>query len=193
MQTENTFENRIQDSVENYGGHHIDDRMRARGSSYASYYALDNKEYYTTKENLEEKKHELEVLRVEYANLQLAMQVEYEHERLVGEDLAGVMAPIEKLGAKIENLKRFIKTARVVEPEVLKTDTVQLFSQVTLKVAGQPQSRTFRIIGEGDTSAGSGISCSSPVGKALLGRRVGESVVVEVNQKNLCYTIMSLN
>lgn len=193
MNTEILFDNKTTDCFENYGGHHIDDRMRARGNSYASYYSLDNKEYYTTREILEKRKLELEALQTEYANMQLALQVEYEHERLVGEDLAGIMAPMEKLSAKIENLKRFIKTARVFEPDVRKTDTVQLFSQVTLMVTGQSQPRTFRIIGERDMSEGSGITCSSPVGKALLSKRVGESVVVSVNQRRLCYTILSLN
>ncbi len=186
-------ENTSPDCFENYGGHHIDDRMRARGNSYASLCRIDNNsQHYATPEMLEEKKVELKSLQNEYAALHATIYGEGGRERMAGEELANALMPLEALAAKIANVQRFIATAHVTSGEEIATDRVRLLSKITVKVQGMEMPITIRIVGENDANLEKReISCSSPVGKSLLGRKVGESVDVNIAGRVVRYNILS--
>lgn len=185
-------ENTSPDCFENYGGHHIDDRMRARGNSYACRRQTDDKAHYATPEMMEEKRIELESLEAEYDRMHAAIYGNGS-ERLSGNDLADALGPLEALSEKISMLSRFIATAQVINPEERACDRVQMLSRVTVRIQGMPTTRTIRIVGENDSDPQKcEISCSSPVGKSLLGRKVGESVDVVVDGRIIRYIIISL-
>lgn len=185
-------ENTSPDCFENYGGHHIDDRMRARGNSYARRRQTDDKAHYATPEMMEEKRIELESLEAEYDRMHASIYGNGS-ERLSGNDLADALGPLEALSEKISMLRRFIATAQVINPEERASDQVQMLSRVTVRIQGMPAPMTIRIVGENDSDPlKSEISCSSPVGKSLLGRKVGESVDVVVDGRIIRYIIISL-
>jgi transcription elongation factor GreA len=186
-------ENTSPDCFENYGGHHIDDRMRARGNSYASHYQIDDKVHYATPEIMEEKKNELEAFLVEYKLLHESVYGENGQERIAGNELADALMPLEALSMKIANLKHFIATARLVDKGKQVSDRVQLLSTVTVSIQGIPAPMTLRIVGQNEMGSNRReVSCVSPVGKALMGRRVGETVDVQVNNRVRRYRILSL-
>lgn len=186
-------ENTSPDCFENYGGHHIDDRMRARGNSYTRQRPADDKAHYATPGMMEEKRRELDSLLAEYGRMYEAVYSGNGCERLAGNDLADALGPLEAMSARIAALSRFIATAQVINPEEHTSDRVQMLSKVTVKIKGMPDQMTVRIVGENDADPPKlEISCSSPVGKALLGRRIGESVDVRVGDRTLCYIIISL-
>lgn len=185
-------ENTSPDCFENYGGHHIDDRMRARGNSYASRRPIDDKAHYATPEIMEEKRNELVSLQAEYNKLHESIYGENNLERMAGDDLVVALLPLESLAEKIESLKRFIATARVINTDAQDTDRVQILSKVTVSIQGIAAPMTLRIVGQNEATSNKEVSCVSPVGKALLGRKVGESIDVPVNGRVLRYSILSL-
>ena len=74
-----------------------------------------------------------------------------------------------------------IRTARVIEVEE-NEDAVGLFDSVTVWHEGMRQEMTFRIVTTLRQDALKGlISKESPVGKALLGQKVGDRVTVVVS------------
>ena len=83
--------------------------------------------------------------------------------------------------SRIRYLERMIRTAKVIEPES-KDDAVKLFDKVTIYNEMTKGEMTLRIVTTLRQDALKGlISKESPVGKALLGRRVGDRVTVEVS------------
>lgn len=68
---------------------------------------------------------------------------------------------------------------------------VSLGSQVTLKVGGKQE--VFTLVGEWEADPQQKtISHESPLGKALMGKSVGEDVEVEAPAGKMVYTIVSI-
>ena len=83
--------------------------------------------------------------------------------------------------SRIRYLERMIRTAKVIEIKQ-KDNAVGLFDKVTIFNEMVKKEMTIQIVTTLRQDALKGlISKESPVGKALLGHRVGERVQVEVN------------
>ena len=83
--------------------------------------------------------------------------------------------------ARIRYLENMVRTARVIEVESA-PDSVSLFDTVTIRNEKIGQERTIQIVTTLRQNALEGyISKESPLGSALLGHKVGERVLVEVN------------
>ncbi|WP_295585425.1 GreA/GreB family elongation factor [uncultured Oscillibacter sp.] len=83
--------------------------------------------------------------------------------------------------SRIRYLERMIRTAKVIEVQD-KGDAVGLFDKVTIFNEMVKKEMTIRIVTTLRQNALKGlISKESPVGQALLGRRVGDRVQVEVS------------
>ena len=84
--------------------------------------------------------------------------------------------------SRIRYLENMIKTARVIEDRS-SADTVGLYDKVTVYLEEDDEEETFQLVTTLRQDALQGrISKESPVGQALLGRRVGERVLVKVNE-----------
>lgn len=83
--------------------------------------------------------------------------------------------------SRIRYLERMIKTAEIVE-DVSTDETVGMNNSVTVYVEDEGEEETYKIVTtiRADSLAGK-ISIESPLGKALLGHKVGDRVTVEVN------------
>ena len=82
--------------------------------------------------------------------------------------------------SRIRYLQAMIRTAKVIRIE--ENSGVSLFDTVTVFHTGMGQEMTFRIVTTLRQDALKGlISKESPVGKALLGHKVGDRVTVEVS------------
>ena len=83
--------------------------------------------------------------------------------------------------SRIRYLERMIRTAKVIEVKDT-ADAVGLFDQVTIYNEMAKKEMEVRIVTTLRQDALKGlVSKESPVGKALLGRRAGDRVEVEVN------------
>ena len=97
------------------------------------------------------------------------------------------------LERRISELQRRIRNAKVVDPAETDANFVDVGTKVTLKAAGEEKERTFQIVGanESDPSTGK-LSHASPVGKAVLNRRVGETVTVSTPRGATEYEIVNV-
>jgi len=83
------------------------------------------------------------------------------------------------LETRILQLEENLRSASVVTPEDVDTDVVQVGNAVTVKFDdGKPQ--TFTIVGSAEADPPRKLSNVSPVGKALMGRRKGDSVTINL-------------
>ena len=83
--------------------------------------------------------------------------------------------------ARIRYLQRMIKTARVIE-DTSGADTAGLYDTVEIFMENMGKSRSTVLVTTLRQDALKGlISKESPVGKALMGHKIGERVQVEVN------------
>ena len=83
------------------------------------------------------------------------------------------------LETRILRLREKLLSAEVIDITRLSGDQVKFGARVTVLDEETEEEKTYRIVGayEADMKAGS-ISISSPLAKALIGRKVGESVEV---------------
>lgn len=82
---------------------------------------------------------------------------------------------------KIQELKDKLARAYVVDLSNLKPDKVVFGATVTLFDTSAEEEVTYRIVGEDEADIRLGkMSCSSPVGKALIGHRLDDTVKVKV-------------
>ena len=84
--------------------------------------------------------------------------------------------------SRIRYLERMIRTAKVIEVKEGREDTVGLFDRVTVFNEMVKKEMVLQIVTTLRQDVLKGlISKESPVGKALVGQRVGDRVQVEVN------------
>jgi transcription elongation factor GreA len=98
------------------------------------------------------------------------------------------------LERRISEIQRRIRNAKVVDPSGVNTDAVDLGTRVTLRVVGkEDQERTFQIVGANESDPTSGkLSHASPVGRAVLKRRVGDKVTVSTPRGATEYEIVNV-
>jgi transcription elongation factor GreA len=91
---------------------------------------------------------------------------------------------------RIQLLESLIKNATLID-EHHTGDHVRIGSTVTVK--GEDGVETFTIVGSAEARPSNGrISNESPVGRALLGRKKGDKVLVHVPAGEFAYTIQNI-
>ncbi len=103
------------------------------------------------------------------------------------------MSDQAKLEARINEIETMIKNAKVFDESTLGAEAVHIGSKVTIE-NGSKQKFEYKIVGFAQANPDEGkISDESPVGKALLGHKVGEEVTVEAPIGTLHFTIVSID
>jgi transcription elongation factor GreA len=93
------------------------------------------------------------------------------------------------LEGRVRALEQLIKTAQVIDTD--HTGEVMLGSTVVAEVEGEPA--TLHIVGSTEADPANGrISNASPVGKALLGHRAGDEIVIQTPGHELHYRIVEV-
>ena len=84
------------------------------------------------------------------------------------------------LEARIKQLEGIISTAKIVDPKSIDTSKVAVLTKVTITNLGTKKTITYQIVGEKEADLKAGkISASSPIGKGLLGKAIGEVAEVQ--------------
>ena len=85
------------------------------------------------------------------------------------------------LEAKIKQLEGVIATARIVDETTIDTGRVNILTRVRVTNLGTKKEITYQIVSEREADLKAGkISVTSPIGKGLLGKVVGEIAEVQV-------------
>jgi len=96
------------------------------------------------------------------------------------------------LETKIARLRERIATAVVVSESETADGAVAFGSTVAVREGEGPE-RTWRIVSSHDASPSEGrLSADSPVARALLGRRAGESVAIVLPKGEIVLTLLSV-
>ena len=87
------------------------------------------------------------------------------------------------LEARIAKLENDVANSRVLEKTDMDTSTVHLLTKVTIKNIDNGMQMTYAIVSESEADlAAKKISVTSPIGKGLLGKDIGE--VAEIQAPN---------
>ena len=82
--------------------------------------------------------------------------------------------------SRIEELEKIIKNAEVIDESTIDSDTVSIGSTVKFHDNEFDEDLEYRIVGSTESDILKGlISNESPLGKALIGSRIGEEIEVE--------------
>jgi|SRR3989339_832498 len=94
------------------------------------------------------------------------------------------------LNQRISDIEDHLKRAEIITAPK-SNGTVVLGCLVTIETNGKQ--KTYRILGSSETNPGGGvISHNSPLGHALMGRRVGDTVLVCLKDKEVQYKIIKI-
>ncbi|MCC8082113.1 MAG: transcription elongation factor GreA [Lachnospiraceae bacterium] len=95
--------------------------------------------------------------------------------------------------ARIEEIEKILKNAEVVVEEEVDLDTIGVGCQVRIMDCEFDEELEYKIVGSTEANSLKGmISNESPVGKALLGAKVGETVEVETQAGVLTYKVLEI-
>ena len=95
--------------------------------------------------------------------------------------------------ARIVELEKILKNVEVVDDEDITADRVMVGSTVTILDMEFSEEETYKIVGstEADSLRGK-ISNESPVGKALIGKSVGDVITVQTPAGEFGYKVLEI-
>lgn len=85
------------------------------------------------------------------------------------------------LEMKIAQLKDTLSNARVIDESKISNDTIQILSKVKVKDTKSGRMMDYSLVSESEANIRQGkLAVSTPIGKALLGHKVGDVVEVTI-------------
>ncbi len=95
--------------------------------------------------------------------------------------------------ARIEEIEKILKNAEVVVEEDVDLESISVGCQVKVYDEEFEEEMEFKIVGSSEANSLQGkISNESPVGKALIGAKVGAEVEVETEAGLMKYKVLSI-
>ena len=95
--------------------------------------------------------------------------------------------------ARIDEIEKILKNAEVVVEEEVDLDKISVGCRVKILDMEYDEELDYKIVGSTEANSLKGkISNESPVGKALLGAKVGEVVTVETQAGDLNYKVLAI-
>ncbi len=95
---------------------------------------------------------------------------------------------------KIFELENMLKNAKVIDEDDISVETVSIGSKVRVKDLEVDETMDYTIVSSAEADPGKmKISVESPVGKALLGHKIGELVEVQVPDGSIKYEILDIS
>lgn len=96
--------------------------------------------------------------------------------------------------ARIEELEKILKNAEVVVEDEVDLEKINIGCKVKIKDLEIKEEVEYKIVGSAEADSLKGrISNESPVGKALIGRKVGETVKVDTQVGTLKYKVLEIH
>lgn len=97
------------------------------------------------------------------------------------------------LEMKINQMDKVMANARVLDSSQLDTSQVTVLSKVTIKNIKLKKEMTYFLVSETEADLKEKkISVSSPIGKGLLGKAVGEIATIETPRGNIQFEILNI-
>lgn len=95
---------------------------------------------------------------------------------------------------KIAKLKNVVSNARILDESQLDTSKVLIHSNVVIKNATNGMEFKYRLVADSETDVRNGkLSVNSPIGKGLLGLKVGEIAEIQVPNGIMKFEIVEVS
>jgi transcription elongation factor GreA len=147
-----------------------------------------------TKEKINKLKKELEKLE-NVRKKELSESLEQARMSDVSEDtdnIKAVMSELENVDQRILEIKEILDNAREMKKEECSVDRIDIGS--TVKVKSKGKEFTFHIVSEVEADPSENkISNKSPLGKALVDSKVGDTVNVRIGLRRVEYEVLEIS
>ncbi|MDX9853676.1 MAG: transcription elongation factor GreA [Tenuifilaceae bacterium] len=98
------------------------------------------------------------------------------------------------LEMKIAKLEDTVAKARIIDESRIDTSKVQILNKVTIKNLKTNTSMTYTLVAESEANLKEGkLSVGTPIAKALLGKKVGDVVDVEVPSGSVKFEVVEIS
>jgi transcription elongation factor GreA len=98
------------------------------------------------------------------------------------------------LEMKISQLKTTVANARILDESKLNTSTVQILNTVKIRNLANNQEMTYTLVSESEANLKERkLSITTPIGKGLLGKKVGDKVQVTVPNGKMEFEVVEIS
>ena len=98
------------------------------------------------------------------------------------------------LELKISKMQDLIANAKVIDESKINTDQVQMLTTVKLRNLGNGAVVSYTLVGESEANIQQGkLAMTTPIGRALMGHRQGETVEVTVPSGIIKFEILEIS
>ena len=97
------------------------------------------------------------------------------------------------LEAKIKQLESIIANTKIVDTNTIDTSKVTILTKVTITNMATKKTITYQLVGEKEADLKAGkISASSPIGKGLIGKVIGEVAEIQAPNGTLKFKVENI-
>lgn len=98
------------------------------------------------------------------------------------------------LELRISKLEEVVSNARLIDESQLDTSKVLVHSTVKIKNQANGAQMSYKLVAQSEADLKSGkISVDSPIGKGLLGKKVGETAKIQVPNGTVTFEILEIS
>ena len=98
------------------------------------------------------------------------------------------------LELRISKLEQKIANARIIDESKIDTESVQVLNKVKIKNKANNASLEYTLVPESEANIKLGkIAVSTPIGKGLLGKKVGDSVLINIPSGKVEFEILEIS
>jgi transcription elongation factor GreA len=151
---------------------------------------------YYTKEGLQKLKNELEQMKnVERPNI--SRQIAEARDKGDLSENAEYDAAKEAQGLlemKISKMEETLANARVLDSSMVDASKVMVLSNVKIRNTANKAEMKYKLVSESEADLKSGkISVNSPIGKGLIGKKVGDTAEIQVPSGKMTFVIVEIS
>tara|TARA_B100000497_G_C7695221_1_gene424330 strand:- start:3081 stop:3536 length:456 start_codon:yes stop_codon:yes gene_type:complete len=148
-----------------------------------------------TKESYDKLKEELQILK-EVGRKEAAQAIAEAREKGDLSENAEYDAAKDAQGmleAKINSMEKVMASVQILDESAVDTSKVSVLTKVTIKNVAAGKEMTYKLVSESEASVKEKkISVESPIGKGLLGKKVGEIAEVTTPRGTMKFEIMNI-
>jgi len=98
------------------------------------------------------------------------------------------------LEMRINNLKVILSGAKIIDVNMIDTDTVKILNKVELKNVKTNKTMTYTLVSEGEANLKEAkLSVNTPIAQGLLGKKVGDIVEIKIPHGTIEFEIMNIS
>jgi transcription elongation factor GreA len=100
---------------------------------------------------------------------------------------------LTRIHAKIYKLEQTLSNVQLIDENSIDTDQVRILTTVRIQEHSKKQQRQYTLVAqeEADPTIGK-ISVQSPVGRGLIGKKVGDRVTIQIPAGKVEWTILEI-